>query len=133
MKIQVFLGFPVALWSPPAAAPWSLHGYLNSSSTGSSIAIAVAITIAVAIAIYLGNKVEFNEDELLNADNDYLRWYNEIRIFKYQLKIAEQQGNEMRIDMFEARIDQYTPKYNNAKQQVDALLDQAETLLFDTK
>ena len=89
--------------------------------------------IAVAIAIYLGNNAEFNEDELLNADNDYLRWYNEIRIFKYQLKVAEQQGNEMRIDMFEARIDQYTPKYNNAKQQVDLLLDQAETLLFDTK
>tara|TARA_B100000902_G_scaffold399169_1_gene468763 strand:- start:415 stop:903 length:489 start_codon:yes stop_codon:yes gene_type:complete len=89
--------------------------------------------IAVAIAIYLGNNAEFNEDELLKADNDYLRWYNEIRIFKYQLKVAEQQGNEMRIDMFEARIDQYTPKYNNAKQQVDLLLDQAETLLFDTK
>ena len=63
--------------------------------------------IAVAMSIYLGMDVEFDEQEHLDAD--------------------------FKIDMYHARLDEYMPRYERYKHTVGLLLDEAETLLFDTK
>ena len=89
--------------------------------------------IAVAISIYLGMDVGFDEQEHLDADHKYLHYYNEIRFLKHGLKIAEQNNEDFKIDMYNARLHEYMPKYEKYKHTVGLLLDEAETLLFDTK
>lgn len=89
--------------------------------------------IAVAMAIYLGMDAEFKEKDLLDADHKYLHYYNEIRFLKHSLKKAIEKDDIVKIDMCNARIDEYMPKFDRAKQHIALLLDRAETLLFDTK
>lgn len=89
--------------------------------------------IAVAIAIYLGTDTGFNEEDLLDADHKYLHYYNEIRFLEHSLKVAIQRDDIVKIDMCNARIQEYMPKFESAKQRTRLLLDRAETLLFDTK
>ena len=89
--------------------------------------------IAVAISIYLGMDVGFDEQEHLDADHKYLHYYNEIRFLKHGLKVAEQNEDYLKIDMYNARLHEYMPRYERYKDTVGLLLDEAETLLFDTK
>ena len=89
--------------------------------------------VAVAIAIYLGMDVGFKEQDLLDADHKYLHYYNEIRFLKHGLTIALKKDDVVKIDLYNARIQEYMPKFERAKHTVTVLLDRAETLLFDTK
>jgi len=89
--------------------------------------------IAVSIAIYLGLQQNFNEKELLDADHEYMHWFNEIRIFQHSLNVAIKNNNIVKIDVYTARLEEYTPRYNRAKQVASNALIKAESLLFDTK
>lgn len=89
--------------------------------------------IAVAISIYLGLDVDFDEKELLDADHKYLHYYNEIRFLKHGFNVAQAKDDDVKIDLYNARMYEYMPKYEKAKNEVALLLDRAETLLFDTK
>lgn len=89
--------------------------------------------IAVAISIYLGMDVEFKEQDLLDADHKYLHYYNEIRFLQHGLKVALQRDDVVKIDLYNARMHEYMPRFERAKHRVAVLLDRAETLLFDTK
>ena len=89
--------------------------------------------IAVAIAIYLGMDTRFSEQDLLDADHKYLHYYNEIRFLKHGLNVALERDDVVKIDLYNARIQEYQPKFENVKQHISLLLDRAETLLFDTK
>jgi len=89
--------------------------------------------IAVALAIYLGENVDFKESDLLEADHEYLHWWNEIRHFTHQISIARKRNDDIKLDIYTARYEEYLPRYNRAKQQVSHVLIKAESLLFDTK
>ena len=89
--------------------------------------------VAVALAIYMGMNTEFKEDDLLKADHEYLHWYNEIQHFTHQIKVAKKRNDDIKIDIYTARYEEYLPRYNRAKQQVSHILIKAESLLFDTK
>ena len=89
--------------------------------------------IAVAIAINLGMAVDFKEQDVLDADHEYLHWNNEIQHFKHQIKSAEKRNDQVKIDIYTARYEECLPRYNRAKQQAARILIKAETLLFDTK
>ena len=89
--------------------------------------------IAVAIAIYLGMDRKYPENDLLEADRQYLHYFNEIRFLKHNLGVALKKDDTVKIDLYNARIQEYMPKYERAKHRVALLLDRAETLLFDTK
>lgn len=89
--------------------------------------------IAIAIAIYLGMDTRFSEQDLLDADHKYLHYYNEIRFLQHGLNVALARDDVVKIDLYNARIQEYQPKFENVKQHISLLLDRAETLLFDTK
>ena len=89
--------------------------------------------IAVAFAIYLGENAPFKEQELLDADKEYLHWWNEVRHFMHQISIARQRNNDIKLDIYTARYDEYLPRFQRAKQRVSHILNKAESLLFDTK
>ena len=89
--------------------------------------------VAVAIAIYLGMDVKFKESEILKADREYLHWRNEIRHFTYQISNSVKNNDSMKVDIYTARLEDYRPRYDRAKQQVSHILIKAESLLFDTK
>lgn len=89
--------------------------------------------IAVALSIYLGMDVDFDEPELLEADRIYLHYYNEIRFLKHGLAVSIKKDDFVKVDLYNARIEEYMPKFERAKRTVAMLLDEAETLLFDTK
>jgi len=89
--------------------------------------------IAVAIAIYLGMDTGFKEQDLLDADHKYLHYYNEIRFLQHGLNVALKRDDVVKIDLYNARLQEYMPKFESAKLRATVLLDRAETLLFDTK
>ena len=89
--------------------------------------------VAVALAIYMGLDKKAPEQQLLNADHQYLHYYNELRFLRHGLKMAESNNDEVKIDMFNARIEEYAPKFASARLTVSRLLDVAESLLFETK
>lgn len=89
--------------------------------------------IAVALAIYMGEQAGYDEKEILKTDHEYRHWANEIRLFTHQRNIAEKRNDDVKIDIYTARIEEYMPRYNRAKQQVSHILIRAESLLFDTK
>jgi len=89
--------------------------------------------IAVALAIYLGQQVNFKEKDLLDADHEYMHYFNELRIFKHHLAIAEKRSDDLKIDIYTARIEEYTPRFERAKKQVSYALYKAESLLFTAK
>ena len=89
--------------------------------------------IAVAISIYLGMDTEFDKQEHLDTDHTFSHYYNEIRFLKHGLQVAEQSEDYFKVDMYHARLDEYLPKYEKYKHRIGLLLDEAETLLFDTK
>jgi len=89
--------------------------------------------IAVALAIYIGQQAKFKESEILKEDHEYMHWFNEIRIFKHLLNIAIKNNDDIKIDIYTARIEEYMPRYKRAKIAVSRILIKAESLLFDTK
>jgi len=89
--------------------------------------------VAVALAIYMGMNADFKEQDLLDADREYLHWYNEIHHFAHQISIAKKRNDDIKIDIYTARYQEYLPRFERAKQQVSNVLIKAETLLFDTK
>lgn len=92
-----------------------------------------SVKVAVALAIYLGLGVKYDEKEILKADHTYMHYYNEIRIFTHMLNTARKNDDQVRMDLFIARIEEYKPKLDKAKRQVWTVLNKAELHLFETK
>lgn len=89
--------------------------------------------IAVALAIYMAEQAPYKENDILKADHEYMHWANEIRIFKHLLQVSTKRDDQIKIDIYTARLEEYLPRYNRAKQQASNILIKAESLLFDTK
>jgi len=92
-----------------------------------------SVKVAVALSIYLGLNIKFNEREVLEADHTYMHYFNEMRIFNHMLTHANKANNNVKADMFIARIEEYRPKYDAAKKKVWHVLNKAEKHLFETK
>jgi len=89
--------------------------------------------IALALAIMLGNNVSIDIDKITAIDDEYHHWWYELHVFAYHKRKAIEHKDQIKKNILDARINQYTPYLEKAKLKANTVLTMAERNLFNTK